>query len=194
MRSDHEETWLRERIERIVEHDERALAELYDATLARVYGLALFFVRNAALAEEVAEETFFQVWRQAVRFDPQRGNAIAWLLAMARSRALDALRREARFAHDLYEPSPEEDLPGDGAGPDELLAAARSHAELHRALLELKAQPRQLVALAFFRGLTHEEIASMTQLPLGTVKAQIRRALITLRRTLGEAGSAALAS
>ncbi len=70
----------------------------------------------------------------------------------------------------------------------------RCHAELHRALMLLSAQPRQLVALAFLRGLSHEEIASHTALPLGTVKSQIRRALITLRQVLGDAGMPALAA
>jgi RNA polymerase sigma factor (sigma-70 family) len=69
---------------------------------------------------------------------------------------------------------------------DELLDIAREHADLHRALLLLNAQPRQLVALAFFKGLSHEEIATETCLPLGTVKSQIRRALLSLRQTLGE--------
>ncbi len=173
-------------IDRIVDHDERALAALYDATLSRVYGLVLRIVRRAALAEEVVEDTYFQVWRQAPRFDAQRGRAITWLLGMARSRAIDALRHEARFRHDSLDddslPEPQDPLPGG----DDLLEVARGHAELHRALMQLQAQPRQLVALAFFRGLSHEEIASETALPLGTVKSQIRRALATLRTHIGE--------
>jgi RNA polymerase sigma factor (sigma-70 family) len=77
---------------------------------------------------------------------------------------------------------------------DDLLDVARRHADLHQALQALTAQPRQLVALAFFRGLSHEEIASQTALPLGTVKSQIRRALITLRDHLGEPALRTLAS
>jgi len=173
----------------IVDHDQQALMSLHAATLTRVYGLALRLLRHPQLAEEVAEEVFFQVWRQAPRFDPQRGRPMTWLLGMARSRAIDALRREARFRHEVLE---------DGAGPaslaapgDELLAVAQGHAELHRALLLLKPQPRQLVALAFFSGLSHEEIASQTCLPLGTVKSQIRRALLTLREVLGDSAAQA---
>lgn len=177
----------------IVQRDERALAALYDATLSRSYGLVLRIVRHAALAEEVIEDTYFQVWRQAPRFDPARGKALTWLLAMARSRAIDALRREARFRSDSLddEAAPE---PADAqAAGDELLELARRHADLHQALVALQAQPRQLVALAFFRGLSHEEIASHTALPLGTVKSQIRRALIALREHLGQAGLGSLA-
>jgi RNA polymerase sigma factor (sigma-70 family) len=173
-------------IARIAERDERALGALYDATLSRVYGLVRRIVRRADLADEVVEDAYFQVWRQALRFDPARGSAQAWLLGMARSRAIDRLRREARFAADSLDADQAPQIEGEDAPADDLLAAARGHAELHRALMQLQAQPRQLVALAFFRGLSHEEIASQTALPLGTVKSQIRRALIALRQVLGD--------
>lgn len=181
-------------VDRVVDHDERALAALYDATLSRVYGLVLRIVRRAALAEEVVEDTYFQVWRQAARFDASRGRVLTWLLGMARSRAIDALRHEARFQHETLDDEDGHPVVGDATTSDELLDVARGHAELHRALLLLNAQPRQLVALAFFRGLSHEEIASETALPLGTVKSQIRRALATLRLHIGEGGLRGLAS
>ncbi len=181
-------------IEAIVDRDERALAALYDATFTRLFGLVQRIVRNAALAEEVVEDAYFQVWRQAVRFDPARGKALAWLLAMARSRAIDALRREARFGHDpLGEEHPA--AGGPTAAPcDELLELARQHADLQQALMRLGAQPRQLVSMSFFRGLSHEEIAEQMELPLGTVKSQIRRALLALRQALGERDLRLLAS
>jgi len=173
-------------IEAVVQRDERALASLYDATMPRVYGIVLRIVRKSALAEEVVEDTFFQVWRQAARFDCTRGKAWTWLLGMARSRAIDALRREARFQHDSLDLETAPDVPDHRPAADELLDTAREHADLHHALMLLDAQPRQLVAMAFFKGLSHEEIANETSLPLGTVKSQIRRALINLRQTLGE--------
>ena len=180
-------------IDAIADHDERALTALYDATLSRVYGMVLRVVRRPAMAEEVVEETYFQVWRQAPRFDVARGRAMAWLLGMARSRAIDAIRREARHQHDSLDADAVLQLSDPRPGADELLAAACGHADLHRALLLLNAQPRQLVAMAFLGGLSHEEIASQTALPLGTVKSQIRRALLTLRQVLGEQGPSALA-
>lgn len=177
----------------VAARDEQALSALYDATLARVYGLVLRIVRRPAWAEEVVEETYFQVWRQALRFDPERGRALTWLLGMARSRAIDALRREMRHQHDSLDPDDDLPLPDTAAAPvADLIDAARGQALLHDALLALGAQPRQLVALAFFRGLSHEEIAAHTALPLGTVKSQIRRALLSLRQTLGAAGLQAL--
>ncbi len=181
-------------IDAIVDHDERALASLYDATFSRVYGIAHRIVRSSALAEEVVEETYFQVWRQAVRFDAVRGTAITWLLSIARSRAIDVVRRESRFRHESLEGDCLPEMASPVEASDDLLDIARQHADLHRALMLLGAQPRQLVSLAFFRGLSHEEIASQTSLPLGTVKSQIRRALQVLRQILGEGGFATLAS
>lgn len=181
-------------IDAIVDHDERALSALYDATVSRVYAIVQRLVRRGALAEEVVEDTYFQVWRQAARFDPARGRPMTWLLGMARSRAIDAIRREARFEHASLDDDTVAETEDPRASADELLDAARCHADLHRALMLLNAQPRQLVALAFLRGMSHEEIADHTALPLGTVKSQIRRALISLRQMLGELPSQALAS
>lgn len=176
----------------VVEHDERALAALYDATMSRVFGIVLRIVRRRTLAEEVVEDTYFQVWRQAARFDPTRGRAITWLLGMARSRAIDGLRREARFQHDSLDDNAAPDLPDHSPAVDELLDTARHHAELHRALTLLNTLPRQLVAMAFLQGLSHEEIATQTLLPLGTVKSHIRRALLTLREVLGDQSLSAM--
>lgn len=181
-------------IEAIVDRDERALAALYDATHSRVAGLVRRIVPDAALAEEVVEDAYFQVWRQAVRFDPARGKALTWLLAMARSRAIDALRRETRFRHDTLDERTHPQTPCPAPASDELLDLARHRADLHQALMLLGAQPRQLVSMSFFRGLSHEEIAEQTALPLGTVKSQIRRALLALRDALGEGGTRLLAS
>jgi RNA polymerase sigma-70 factor (ECF subfamily) len=182
--------WIRS----VVDRDERALAALYDATFTRVFGLVQTIVRNAGLAEEVVEDAYFQVWRQAVRFDPARGRALTWLLAMARSRAIDALRREARFQHENLDPDAAPEVASDTPGADELLDLARHRSDLYQALMLLGSQPRQLVSLAFFRGLSHEEIALQTQLPLGTVKSQIRRALQSLRHILDDGAAPTLAS
>lgn len=174
-------------IERIVDQDERALEALYNATSGRVYGLVLRITQRSALAEEVVEDTYWQVWRQAPRYDAARGRPLTWLLAMARSRAIDALRRDERFQHDEL---PEEGVAdGDQAvlAPQDLLDAARGAGALHAALETLEPRARQLVSLAFFRGLTHEEIATQEAMPLGTVKSLIRRSLLVLRKTL-EAG------
>ncbi len=188
------EAQLAEWVDAIVDQDERALAALYDATFLRTFGLVQRIVRRTSLAEEVVEDAYFQVWRQAVRFDPARGQALTWLLSIARSRAIDALRREARFKHDSIDEDSDLDGTADLRPHDELLDLARHSAGLQQALMQLGAQPRQLVSLAFFRGLSHEEIAQQTRLPLGTVKSQIRRALLSLRELLAADGLTALAS
>lgn len=173
-------------ISRVMRQDEAAFSALYEATVSRVYGLTLRITRNAALAEEVTEDTFWQIWRQAPRFDPARGTAMAWILTMARSRALDSLRArdpaeavedatallDAHSAHD--------------DSPEDLLAAMQTGHALHDALEQLDPQPRQLIALAFFRGLTHDEISTHTGIPLGTVKSHIRRGLGALKALLVE--------
>ena len=166
-------------------HDELALQVLYDATLSRVYGLALRITRNKQSAEEVTEDVFWQVWRNARDFDPKRGSVIAWLLMMTRSRALDYLRRQ-----DLAETSEEpESLVTEVAldeNPQDLLCAIQNNKLLNAALLELEPIQRQLIAMAFFRGLTHEEITEFTGIALGTVKSHIRRALKRLQGILAE--------
>ncbi len=176
---------LQQLMARIVAQEERALALLYDHASARVYGLALRIVRRPALAEEVVEDTFWQAWRQAPRFDPARGRVLTWLLTIARSRAIDLLRRDADFLRTLSTDELVLELVFD-EGPDahERIDAERVAQRVNQALLVLEPQARQLVALAFFRALTHEEIARHTGLPLGTVKSMIRRALQLLRRHL----------
>ncbi len=169
---------------RIVERDERALAQLYDETSSRVYGLALRICRRAAMAEEVVEDAYWQAWRQAPRFDPGRGEVMTWLLAIARSRAIDALRRDERFRHEELSDDDAETTAEAAPAALDLLDAMRGERRVHEALATLDARSRQLVALAFFRGLTHEEIATQAGLPLGTVKSLIRRALLQLRQLL----------
>lgn len=177
--------------------DERAFERLYQALAPRVLLLARRILRDAAAAEEVVEDCFWQVWRQALRFDPARGSAEAWVMTLARSRALDAWRARDRAQGDCLSLDALQDdgqtLPESAdEHPDaaQLLDAGRHHARLHAALQQLKPLPRQLLALAFFRGLTHEEVAEQTGLALGTVKSHIRRALASLQQALGAEGAA----
>lgn len=171
-------------LESIARQDEDALARLYDLLVGRVHGLVRRIVRDAQAAEEVTEDVFFQIWRQAERFDRSRGHPLGWILAIARTRALDHLRRvDPAVVHpdpDVLAASPS--LASNG--PHELLDALQQSTFLHAAVAALEPLPRQLLALAFFSGLTHEEIATRCDLPLGTVKSHIRRALAHLREAL----------
>ena len=171
-------------VNRVSRADQEALAALYDATVSRVYSLARSITRNLQCAEEVTEDVYWQVWRQALRFDRRRGAVLAWLLTLARSRALDHLRkRDPAFSHP--EPRTLVDETGDVlANPAERVGAAQQERSLNAALERIEPLPRQLLALAFYRGLTHDEIAQQTHLPLGTVKSHLRRAMHTLRGLL----------
>jgi RNA polymerase sigma-70 factor (ECF subfamily) len=171
---------------RIAQRDERALGEFYDATMARVYGLALRVTARPDAAEEVAADVYLQVWRDARRYEASRGRVLAWLLTICRSRAIDSIRRrdEAQTSAD-----PEQLRTGEPGGeddPQDLLLLAQRDGALHHALAQLEPVQRQLLSLAFFRGFTHEEIATHARLPLGSVKTHIRKALALLRAKLAE--------
>lgn len=169
---------------RIAGEDEEALAQLYDVLLGRVHGLVRRIVQDPRIAEEVTGDVFFQIWRQAGRYDPARGHPLGWILTIARTRALDGLRRmDEAIPHPdpvalVLEPGSEEN------GPQEAFGAEQDVTRLRAAVEGLEPLPRQLLALAYFRGLTHEEIAAHSNLPLGTVKSHIRRALLALRAAL----------
>lgn len=172
-------------LKNIAQGDQTALAELYDLTISRVYGVALRVARQPEMAEEVVSDVYMQVWHQAARYDESRGRILGWLVVIARSRALDSLRRQDEaFSH----PEPHQliDEPEDsGHNPQHALLASESHATLHHALLVLTPLQRQLLSLAFFKGLSHSEIVEHSGVPLGSVKTHIRRALTQLRDTLG---------
>lgn len=164
--------------------DEAAFAELYDATSARAYGLALRVVRNPAHAEEVLQEAFLDAWRTSSRFDPTRGSAIGWLLTIVHRKAVDRIRSaEASTARDSTyhrESRPVEH--------DSTLEAAHASLEAQRvrgAVAGLTAVQREAVELAFFGGYTHTEVATMLDVPVGTAKTRIRDGLIRLRDAMG---------
>ena len=165
--------------------DEAALSKLYDATAAKVYGLARTILNNAADADEVLGDTYLQAWQSAARFDPARGSVLAWLMMICRSRALDLLRQRrsrAQAESTITCLALEDAQPA----PEELLRQVQAGTLIHRALGALTPLRRQLLTLAFFRGLSHQEIAVAARLPVGTVKSHLRRSLQNLRGALDE--------
>lgn len=169
-------------VTRMAGGDEAALGRLYDATVARIYGLALRVCGNLQAAEEVTADVYYQCWNAAGRYDPRRGRVTTWLLMMCRSRAIDAVRaRDTAILHEAPETLVEEDGEQRERAPEDLLELTQSSMALHAALAKLVPVQRQMIGLAFFRGLSHQEIAAHARLPLGTVKAHIRRALELLR-------------
>jgi RNA polymerase sigma-70 factor (ECF subfamily) len=169
---------------RMARGDQSALAELYDRNARLVFSLALRILQNRADAEDVVQEVFQQVWTQAGRYDTGRGAVAAWMLTMARSRAIDRLRSRNSRPESPSEARIVEQLPDAAARQDLQLLSAEQVKSLQGALNQLPAAQRMAVELAYYEGLTHAEIAERLSEPLGTVKTRIRQAVIKLRESL----------
>ncbi len=164
--------------------DEAAFAQVYDLTSARVHGLVLRVVRDPAQAEEVTQEVFLQVWRTAARYDESRGSALAWLMTLAHRRAVDRVRsaeavhrQETAYQQRTHEVT--HDVTADAA------EASLDAQRVRTAMSELTEIQREALALAYFGGYTHTEVATMLDLPVGTAKTRIRDGLIRLRDAMG---------
>ncbi len=167
----------------VAERHEAALGQLYDLTVGKVFAVASMIMGSAADAEEVTCDVYAQVWQNATRYETGRGSVMAWLLTICRSRALDALRRR-RVISRTHESSADHISGGVSESPDDLLECVERGSAVHQALAQLSPVRRHLLVLAYFRDLSHEEIAATVQMPLGTVKSHIRRGLRTLRQSL----------
>ncbi|HET6695926.1 MAG TPA: sigma-70 family RNA polymerase sigma factor [Gaiellaceae bacterium] len=169
------------------EGDEQALSSLYDRFGRIAYGLALRVVRDAALAEDAVQEAFLTVWRQARRYDRSRGRAAAWILMLVHRRAVDIVRSEARSQgpSDRLEALAAQMADAASANDDIVLQGARP--ELKAALATLSKVEREVLGLAYWCGLTQSEIATVLEIPHGTVKSRTFSALARLREALSAA-------
>ncbi len=167
--------------------DESAYAEFYDRHAGRTYGFLMHMLKNTNEAEDILQDVFWQAWSKAKQYDSSRGTPIAWLILIARSRALDGLRRRKRI------PSPVEEVPDQVSHEDASISAIASEnsERAQHAMENLPIEQKKAIQLAFFDGLSHSEIAEREKLPLGTVKTRVRSGLNKLRDTLvaGEKGS-----
>ncbi len=177
-------------ITRLQAHDETALAEIYDGTVAKVYSVISRIMHIAADAEEITCDVYRQIWQNAHRYERERGTPLAWILVIARSRALDHLRRQrARGGDQLHPVSPElaytesEDQP-----LDEFTSLSQEKSLILLALQQLPTIQRRLIGLAFLEDASHQQIVQRTGMPLGTVKSHIRRGLIALKQQLQKVG------
>ena len=172
-------------LDRLRAGDSAALEELYDRHAGLLYSVILRIVRESSDAEDVLQETWVQAWRRAAAYDGARGTVAAWLLTIARSRAIDRSRslrsrqsaETAAEAHEAARPAPASDPARDAAH-------RRTHERVHAALETLAPQQREVLALAYFGGLSQSEISERCGAPLGTVKSWVRQGLKRLRELI----------
>jgi RNA polymerase sigma-70 factor (ECF subfamily) len=175
--------------------DRAAFASLYDRTSSHLFAVVLRIQRDRGVAEDVLQEIYVSVWKAASGFDAARAQPLTWLTSVARNRAIDSLRRaqaqpvfqSTSRGDDDEGPDLEAELADEAAGPADLLERARDARQLMQCLEGLTPPQRQSVALAFFDGLSHSEVAERMREPLGTVKSWVRRALAALRGCLDAA-------
>ena len=179
--------------------DRAAFAQLYDRTSGHLFAVLLRVQRDRAQAEDLLQEVYVSVWRAAGGFDAARSQPLTWLTSIARNRAIDSLRRSqtqpqmlsTTRAADDDDDSPDavERAADDAPGPLDLLDRACDARQLTHCMDGLSATQRQSVALAFYDGLSHAEVAEHLHQPLGTVKSWLRRALQSLKQCLDQASA-----
>ncbi|WP_255467008.1 MULTISPECIES: ECF RNA polymerase sigma factor SigK [Aeromicrobium] len=164
--------------------DEYAFADLYDQVSPRIFGLVKRIIRDPAQSEEVTQEAFLEIWRQAARFDLARGSALAWMMTIAHRRAVDRVRSvEATSTRDVEYGHRHQAVEYDSTS--EVVQSRMDAQRVRKAMGSLTDTQRQAIELAYFRGCTHTEVATMLGVPLGTAKSRVRDGLIRLRDTIG---------
>ena len=165
----------------VADGDRDAYAQLYDAVAPVAFGITRRVLRDRAQAEEVTQEVMLEVWRRAARFDPQRGDATAWVATVAHRRAVDRVRSN-RSSRDREQSAGRWEIPYDPVS--EQVADSTERETLSRALLQLTPLQREAIELAYYGGRTYREVAAHLDAPLGTVKTRMRDALLRLRQAL----------
>jgi len=171
--------------------DQAAFGELYRATSSQLYGTALRILRDASMAEEVLQESYVAVWHHATSYAPAKSQPLTWLTAIVRNRCLDSLRRRDIDTVSMTSDDDERDdfeIADDVPSPAQLLIDGADALSVRECIESLEGGSKQAIALAFFQGLTHAELAVHLREPLGTVKSWVRRGLERLRQCLDRAG------
>ena len=171
-------------LDRIADRDEAALRELYDITSRKLYGLALRMVGRADLAEDVLQECYLNVWRIASDYRASLSPPLGWMSVIVRSRALDMLRRLSTQMDSRAQSIEEEEsqqIPSEEVGLLDAAMAGEQASALHGCLSKIEAQQRDVIVWAYFRDMSHSELAAQFSLPIGTVKTWIRRGLAQLK-------------
>jgi RNA polymerase sigma-70 factor (ECF subfamily) len=168
---------------RVREGSRPALAEVYNRTSSKLFGICLRILGDRSEAEDALQEVYVNVWRKAGSFDPSRASPISWLAAMARNRAIDHVRSSGRRKHEPIELAAE--IADDRASAPELIEQGQESGRLQNCLGELEQRQRTAIRAAFFEGFTYSELAERTNVPLGTMKSWVRRGLLRLKECLG---------
>jgi len=162
-----------------------ALSEFYALYASTVLALLTKMLGSRAEAEEILQEVFVELWRRAPQYDSSRGSVVAWVVTVARSRALDALRaRTRRYGDRQLQFSDRHALGTDGGRPDVLVSSTRWHQALRQAFKRLSEDQRSVLELSYFLGMSHGQIAEALNLPVGTVKSRILAGMRALRTML----------
>lgn len=170
--------------------DQQAFAELYRAASPHLYAVALRILREAAAAEEVLQESFVNIWHHAGSYVGAKSAPLTWLTRIVRNRCLDQLRRREVETVTMDDEEEGVTIAAQGPTPLEMLLAGADALALKACVDALEPEQKQAIALAFFRGLSHSELAAHLRQPLGTVKSWVRRGLERLRACLDRAGVA----
>jgi RNA polymerase sigma-70 factor (ECF subfamily) len=160
--------------------DKKAFAQLYDETSSKLFAISLKMLVNRAQAEEVLQDAFVKIWHNSSAYNSSKGTVISWMISIVRYRCLDVLRyNKVRKEETL----PSEDVLNLTSDQD-IEVEYNSNNKLVECIDELEIQQKQVIHLAYYRGLSHKELVSQTSLPLGTIKSWIRRGLQQLQRCL----------
>ncbi len=182
---------------RVALGDRAAFAQLYQLSSAQMFGVIVRINSDRAQAEDILQDCFVNIWRAAQGFDPTRAQPMTWLTSIARTRAIARLRRRKAEVATVSSHARDDDddpdllaaVPSGDAGPLELLQQAAQAQDLTHCIGRLSAEQQQCVALAYYQGLSHAEVAQHLVQPLGTVKSWVRRALMALKDCLGHAAA-----
>lgn len=170
-------------LRRVAGGDRAALRLVYDETAAKLFGVCLRILHDRSEAEDVLQDVYLNVWRKAASFDEARASPITWLVAIARNRAIDRVRSGAgaRLAAPIEDAG---EVPDPAPIATETIEAAQENRRLYSCLEELETRQQAAIRAAFIDGLTYEELAERSSVPLGTMKSWIRRGLAKLRACL----------
>ncbi|PPL14196.1 MULTISPECIES: ECF RNA polymerase sigma factor SigK [Microterricola] len=173
-------------LERVADGDQLAFGELYDLTAARIFGLVRRLLVDHAQSEEVTQEVYLEIWQTAPRFDASRGGAMSWMMTMAHRRAVDRIRA-SQAGRDRDQRIGRRDITVDYDDVAERVEITIEHERVARAMTRLTELQREALSLAYYGGLSHSELASYLEVPIGTVKTRLRDGMIRLREELGVA-------